>query len=199
MTEWFLRVVEDWGYLGIVLLMALENVVPPVPSEVIMGFGGIAVARGKMDFVALVVAGTIGSTLGNCFWYELGRRLGLDRLRPVVERHGRWLTVDWSDVERIDAFFRRHGQWLVFAVRFAPVMRTMISLPAGVTHMNRWTFLAFTAAGTTIWNIFLVGAGWWLGENFRRAEAWMGPTALVLCGLGGLYYLWRVATWRPRG
>ncbi len=198
MTEFILHMIESAGYLGIVLLMALENVIPPIPSEIIMGFGGIAVAHGRMDFVALVAAGTLGSTAGNYFWYWVGRTFGYERLRPFVERNGRWLTIDWHDVERINAFFQRHGAWMVFVVRFLPTFRTMISLPAGLVRMPRWKFLLWTAAGTTIWNIFLAGAGVLLGMRFRAAEAWIGPAAAVLTTAILLYYLWRVATWQPR-
>jgi membrane protein DedA with SNARE-associated domain len=199
MTQWFLDTIEAWGYFGIFFWMALENIIPPIPSEVIMGFAGIAVAHGKMDFIAVIVAGTVGSTGGNYFWYWVGRKFGLARLRPFVERNGRWLTIDWSDVERIDRFFKRHGQWLVFALRFAPFGRTMVSLPAGLCHMPRWKFLIWTVAGVTIWNVFLTGAGYWLGENFRSAERWTGPLATVLIVGVAVGYVWRVITWKPRG
>lgn len=199
MTDWFLRTLEQWGYLGIFFWMALENIIPPIPSEVIMGFAGIAVAHGKLDFTGVMIAGTLGSTVGNYFWYWVGRYIPLDRLRPFVERNARWLTVEWSDVERIDRFFFRHGQWLVFVLRFAPFGRSMISLPAGISNMPRWKFIVWTLAGTTIWNLFLTGAGYWLGANFRTAEEWTGPAAAVLIGAILIWYVWRVATWRPKG
>lgn len=198
MTDLILRLISQSGYIGIALLMALENIIPPIPSELIMGFGGIAAAHGRFDFWALVAAGTIGSTAGNYAWYALGRRFGYQRLEPFVRRWGRWLTMEWEDIERINAFFRRHGQWVVFVVRFLPAFRTMISLPAGLTAMPRWRFLLATAAGTTIWNIFLAGAGFLLGTRFREAEAWTGPAAIGVTVLVVIYYLYRVATWKPR-
>ena len=139
-----IRLIEQGGYWGIGFLMAIENVFPPIPSELIMGLGGIAVARGSMSFWPLLAVGTIGSTLGNYVWFLIGDRLGYERLRPFVRRWGRWLTMEWRDVERAAAFFRRRGQWIVFALRFSPFLRTMISLPAGLTHMKHWKFLAFT-------------------------------------------------------
>lgn len=196
MTDFILRVIEAAGYLGIVILMTIENVIPPIPSEVIMGFGGIAVAHGRMDFTLLVAAGTIGSVAGNYFWYWVGRGYGYERLRPFVERHGRWLTVEWRDVERLTAFFLRHGQWLVFVARFMPTFRTMISLPAGLVRMPRWTFLLWTAAGATIWNIILAGAGLWLGLRFGDLEQWTGPAAAALTAAIVAIWLWRVLTWR---
>ncbi|MFV3545550.1 DedA family protein, partial [Mycobacterium tuberculosis] len=97
------------GYFGIFLLMALENILPPIPSEVIMGLGGMAVARGDMAMVPLLLWGTAGTTVGNYAWYAVGRYIGYERFRPFVERHGRWLTMDWRDVERLHLFFVRHG------------------------------------------------------------------------------------------
>jgi membrane protein DedA with SNARE-associated domain len=196
MTDLILRIIEGGGYLGIALLMALENIFPPIPSEAIMGMGGIAVAHGRMNFALLVAAGTAGSTAGNYAWYWVGRRFGLARLRPIVERHGRWLTLRWADVERLDAFFARHGEWIVFAARFSPAFRTIISLPAGLVAMPTARFLVWTAAGTTVWNVFLGGAGWWLGTRFGAAEKWTGPAALAIVGAVVVVWLYRVVTWR---
>ena len=98
MTAFFLNLLNSGGYLGIFLLMVLENVIPPVPSEVVMGLGGIAVAQGKMHVVPLMIAGTVGSLIGNMFWYEIGYRLGHERFRPFIDRYGRWLMVEWRDV-----------------------------------------------------------------------------------------------------
>ena len=198
MTDWILETIAAGGYLGIFLLMVLENVFPPIPSELIMGLGGINVANGRMEFWPLLVAGSLGSTLGNYAWYMLGRRLGYQRLKPFIDRWGRWLTLEWHDVEAMNAFFRRHGHWVVFAVRFSPLLRTMISLPAGLAHMGRIKFLAYTLAGTTIWNILLIGAGYYLGSNFDQLERYTGPVALASGGIILLVYVWRIFTWRPR-
>jgi len=199
LTQWFLDGLEQWGYLAIFVWMALENIIPPIPSEVIMGFAGIAVAHGKLDFWGVMAAGTVGSTAGNYFWYWIGKNVPLQRLKPFVDRNGRWLTVEWSQVEKIDAFFFRHGQWLIFVMRFMPFGRSIISLPAGISHMPRWKFIVWTLAGTFIWNLFLTGAGYWLGHNFREAEAWTGPAAVAIGVLITVWYLYRVATWKPRG
>jgi len=132
MTDWIIHLVEDGGYWGIAFLMALENIFPPIPSELIMGLGGIAIARGTMEFWPLLFAGTVGSTVGNYVWFLVGDWLGYERLRPLVDRWGRWLTLEWHDVEKCGDFLRRHGQWVVFGLRFSPLFRTMISLPAGL-------------------------------------------------------------------
>lgn len=199
MNEWIVWLIEGGGYWGIAFLMVIENVFPPIPSEVIMGLGGIAVARGRMEFWPLMAAATTGSTLGNYVWYLVGRKLGYERLRPLVDRFGRWLTMDWQDVEAIVRFFRRHGQWVVFAVRFAPFMRTMISLPAGLTRMGHVRFLLFTFAGAAIWNAVLAGAGYFLGRNFGELDRFTGPVATATLAVVLAGYLWRVVTWKPKG
>lgn len=196
MTQFILDWIAWGGYLGIFLLMALENIIPPIPSEVIMGLGGMAVARGHMELWALVAVGTAGSVAGNWFWYWIGDGIGYRRLRPFVERHGRWLTLTWSDVERVHRFFVKHGQWVVFVFRFLPVGRTIVSLPAGMTHMPKWRFLLWTAAGAAIWNTVLASAGLYLGSNFRELGRFVGPIAVAI-GVGmAAWYLWRVATWQ---
>lgn len=198
MTEWILRLIEQGGYWGIALLMFLENVFPPIPSELIMGVGGMAVARGTMAFWPLLLAGSVGSTLGNYIWFLVGDRWGYRRLQPLIERWGRWLTVEWEDVERAGRFFRKHGQWLVFALRFSPFLRTMISLPAGLAHMKHGKFLAFTFAGTMVWNVLLIKGGHWLARYMAEAQHWLnwgiGITIVVTLAA----YIWRVATWKPR-
>lgn len=199
MTEFVLSIVRSGGYLGIVFLMALENIFPPIPSELIMGLGGIAVAHGDMAFVPLVAAGTAGTVAGNWVWYWVGHKLGIARLRPFVDRYGRWLTLEWRDVEWLHAFFLRHGAWLVFVLRFLPTFRTMISLPAGMVGMPRWQFLLWTAAGSAIWNSVLAGAGLLLGTRFGELERYVGPVAVGTVVLVVIWWLYRVATWHPRG
>jgi len=198
MTDLIITLIAWGGYLGIFLLMALENIFPPIPSEVIMGLGGIAVAQGRMEMVPLILWGTAGSVAGNIFWYELGWHFGYLGLRPTVERYSRWLTVEWHDVERLHDFFQRHGQWVVFVFRFMPTFRTIVSLPAGMAHMPRWRFLLWTAAGAMVWDSILAGAGYYLGANFRELDRFVGPAAIAIMAAIALVYLWRVVTWKPR-
>ena len=198
MHELILRIIEQGGLLGIFVLMALENIFPPIPSEVIMGLGGVAVSRGTMDFWPLMLVGTVGCTAGNYMWYWLGDHWGRTRLEPFVDRWGRWLTMEWEDVEKARGFFQRHGPWVVFVFRFTPVFRTMISLPAGLAHMGVGRFLVFTFAGAFIWNLLLVEGG-------RRLALWLADSQEVLgwlilgsLGVGLLVYIWRGITWKPR-
>jgi membrane protein DedA with SNARE-associated domain len=198
MDALIIGLVEKGGYWGIVFLMALENVFPPIPSELIMGLGGMAVARGTMQFWPLLVAGTIGATVGNYFWYWIGDTFGYRRLQPLVDRWGRWLTLEWEDVEKATAFFQRHGHWVIFFLRFSPLLRTIISLPAGLTHMSKFKFFVYTAAGSMIWNAALIVGGHWLADVFAEAQSVLGWIIVGTVIVSVLAYIWRVATWKPR-
>lgn len=197
MDGWIIRLIEQGGYLGIAALMFIENVFPPIPSELIMGLGGVFVARGTMQFWPLMAAGTIGSTLGNYAWFLAGDKLGYQRLRPLVKRYGRWLTINWRDVEAATAFFQRHGQWIVFFLRFSPFLRTLISLPAGLTHMKHWKFLVFTFAGAAVWNALLIVGGHWLADYMKTMDHVVGPAIIAMMGLAVLVWLYRVIRWKP--
>jgi membrane protein DedA with SNARE-associated domain len=198
-TDFILNLIVQGGYAGIFFLMVLENVFPPIPSEVIMGLGGIAVARGELSFGPLIAWGTLGTTLGNYFWYWIGWRTGYRRFQPFVEKHGRWLTLDWHEVEKLHRFFMRHGHWVIFAFRFMPTGRTIISLPAGMACMPHLKFFAWTFVGSAIWNSVLAGAGLFLGRNFEQLQDYVGPFAAATMAVMILWYIHRVITWRPRG
>ncbi len=198
MTAFIVEWIARGGYWGIFLLMALENIVPPVPSEVIMGLGGMAVARGHMSLWWLVAAGTAGTVAGNYFWYAIGRRFGYQGLRPFIDRWGRWLTVEWEDVEHITRFFHDRGGWVVFVFRFMPTFRTMVSLPAGMAAMPRWKFLLWTAAGSAIWNSVLAAAGLMLDRRFAELDRYVGPLAIAITVAIVGFYLYRIMTWKPR-
>ncbi|HEX7853024.1 MAG TPA: DedA family protein [Sphingobium sp.] len=198
MTDWVVNLIDGGGYWGIALLMVIENVFPPIPSELIMGIGGIRVGQGRMEMVPLLIASTLGSTVGNYFWYVVGRALGFDRLRPVVRRFGRVLTMEWRDVRRLNRLFRRYGPGIVFVFRFMPAFRTMVSLPAGLFRMGHVRFLLWTAAGTLIWNIILAGGGWWLGSRITEIDTYLGPVTWVVVAAAVAFYAWRLMTWRPR-
>lgn len=198
MTEFILDLIEGWGYVGIFILMFLENIFPPIPSEVIMALGGVAVAQGRFEFWPLVTVAVAGTTLGNWVWYGIGRWVGYERLKPLIDRYGRWLTLDWDEVERLHAFFLKYGSGIVFVCRFLPIARTMISLPAGMVRMNQLKFLIWTAAGSTIWITALAGAGSWFGKQFAEVDRFIGPLAVVAIGTLVLVYFYRVVTWKPK-
>ena len=198
MQEFIFDAIAWGGYWGILLLMAIENVFPPIPSEVIMGIGGVLVARGTLEFWPLILAGTVGSTLGNYVWYWIGDRWGYRRLQRFTKEHGRWLTLTFDDIEKAARFFRSHGQWVVFALRCSPFLRTMVSLPAGLSHMKLWRFLLFTFAGAALWNMLLVEGGRRLAPLIERYENIASWVIVGFFALIALVYLYRVITWKPR-
>lgn len=198
MDSWIAELVLGWGYWGIALLMFLENVIPPIPSEIIMGLAGIAAGRGDLNLWLVILVGTIGSTAGNYFWFLIGRYCGILRLRGLVDRYGRWVTLEWEDVEQANALFLRYGGWIIFAFRFLPMFRTIISLPAGMFGMGHIRFLVWTAAGGAIWNTMLALAGFWLGANYTRIEDWIEPVGTASVALFVGIYLYRIITWKPR-
>lgn len=197
MTDRLIDLVEAWGYLGVAFAMFLENVFPPIPSEVIMGLTGMAVADGKLSFGGAVAAGTVGAVLGNWVWYWIGRAVGYQRFRPLIDRYGRWLTLDWAEVQKIVEIFTRFDSAIVFWARFLPQVRTMISLPAGMLMMGQLRFLAWTLLGSGIWNGVLIGTGYVLRNSFSEFDEYYGWIAVVMIAAVVAVYLYRVITWKP--
>jgi membrane protein DedA with SNARE-associated domain len=198
MHEFIVSTVETLGYFGIAVLMALENIFPPMPSEAILGAGALAIKSGSMAFWPLLISGTIGTVIGNLAWFWVGKRTGYEALRPVIDRHGRWLTLEWQDVERLSVFFARHGHWAVLILRATPFMRTMISLPAGMAHMPTAKFLIFTTIGCAVWNALLIGATLWISNTFANIENVIAWVLIGVIGLAAIAYVWRLIVWKPR-
>lgn len=192
MTEWIIGVIQGTGYLGIALLMLLENVFPPVPSELVLPFAGYVAATGRLHPAGVWLAATAGSLLGALPWYWAGRKLGHGGLCRFAQRHGRLLTLSPADVNRAQDFFRRHGPASVGFGRLVPGVRSVISMPAGVGRMPVASFLLWSAVGTLAWNLVLVAAGYLLRSQYEQAQqVFEWATRAVVAGLLGIY-LWRV-------
>ena len=198
MDDIIVSIVERLGLVGIALLMALENVFPPMPSEAIMVSAALAIERGSLDYWSVLLFGTLGTLAGNFVWYWFGHRWGYERLGPFIDRWGRWLTLEWEDVERASIFFRKHGHWVVFGLRTTPVMRTLISLPAGLAHMGWLKFCLFTTAGAALWNAILIGGTQWLARTFEDTDYIVSAVIIGTIILSVIAYGWRLATWKPR-
>ena len=197
MFDLITSLIAQTGYLGIALLMLAENVFPPIPSELIMPLAGFTAARGELSLLGVWLAGTIGSLAGALFWYEIGRRIGVERLRRWAGHHGRWFTMAPEQVDRAVAWFQRHGALAVLVGRLLPAIRTLISVPAGIAAMKLPAFLAWTTAGTALWTAFLTGLGYLLEGGYREVADWANPvTNMVVAGLF-LGYLYRIVTFRP--
>jgi membrane protein DedA with SNARE-associated domain len=178
--------------------MFLETVFPPVPSEVIMPIAGVAAASGQMTLAGVIAAGTFGAMTGNFFWYIVARWIGLRRFRPFIERYGRWLTLDWYEVEKVQRMFGRFGGIIVGMGRMMPTIRSVISIPAGLVHMQLPKFLIWSTAGTAGWSAALAVAGYLLKQQFTEIEKVLGPLSSAIIGLIVIGYIWRQLTWNKR-
>jgi len=198
MSDWITNLIEQTGYLGVAFLMFLETMFPPIPSEVIMPVAGLQAAKGHLSLWGVIAAGTAGAMLGNYFWYLAARVIGIERFRPLIERWGRWLTVDWHEVERAERLFGQYGSAFVFFGRMLPTMRSLISIPAGLLKMRLSTFVLWSTIGTAGWTALLTLSGYVLGRNFNRVDDYVGPVSMAVIVIIIAAYLWRVIFWRPR-
>jgi len=168
------------GYVVIAAVMLLENVFPPIPSELVMPLGGFYVQQGKLELVPVILAGLIGTVLGAWFWYGIGRLINEQRIEHWLERHGKWIGISPADLARSRRWFNRHGSAVVFWGRIIPGVRTLVSVPAGIELMAQVPFLAWTTAGSLIWIIVLTLLGQGLGEGYQRVELWIEPLAKLV-------------------
>lgn len=194
MEGWIQSTMQQSGYFGVVFLMFLENVFPPIPSEVVMPLAGYISSQGRFALWGVIAAGMIGSVLGAIPLYYLGRWLGTERIRRWSERHGYWLMLDPKDLERSERWFDRHAKTTVFLGRLVPGVRSLISIPAGMYEMALVPFLLLTAAGTAVWAALLAAAGHFLGEQYQSIGRYIGPVTYVV--LGGLLLWYVIYAWR---
>ena len=174
-SAWVLIIMAKFGYLGIVFAMFAENIFPPIPSELIMPAAGFAVARGDLNLILVILAGTLGSVLGALPLYYLGRLLNEDRLLVFTQKYGKYVFVKPSDIRSSSVWFDKHGSKAVFFGRMVPGIRSFISIPAGMSKMPMLPFLAFTALGSSIWTSLLTIAGYYFGENYEIIETMLAP------------------------
>ncbi|GHF51923.1 membrane protein DedA with SNARE-associated domain [Deinococcus metalli] len=200
MVEWVQGLMDSLGYAGILLLMVLENLFPPIPSELIMPSAGFAASRGELSLVLVIVMGTLGSVLGTLPLYYVGRVFSEERLVAWADKHGKWLTISGKDVRRADEWFDRHGPKAVLFGRMVPGIRSLLSLPAGMSDMPLPTFLLYSAIGSGLWASALAGAGYALGENYDRVEEYIGPASQIIVGVAAVALIvWFVRRRREQG
>lgn len=182
MDKWIKQILEDFGALGVGVLMLIENIFPPIPSEVVMPWAGYVAGQGDISFIAVVAAGTFGSFLGAMMWFFVGRWVGKERLAGWIEGHGAWLTITPRDLDRVDDWFERWGAAAVLFCRMVPGVRTLISVPAGFANMPIGRFSLFTAIGTAIWTGLLAAIGRWLGNQYgdlAEPLGWVSTAVIV--------------------
>lgn len=200
MDNWIIEVITTFGYLGIFLLMLLENLFPPIPSEVIMPVAGLAVAAGKLSFTFVIIVALIGTLLGNLVWYGLARMLGRERFTALAIRWGKYFAVKPTDITTAIDWFDRHGTKAVLIGRFAPGVRTLISVPAGLAEMPLGKFLILSTIGSTIWIALLISAGMLLHNNWHIIGSILDPLGKILIVAIGLGLIGWVARrrWNDR-
>jgi membrane protein DedA with SNARE-associated domain len=190
-VTWVTDLMENFGAPGAGFAIALENLFPPLPSELFLPLAGFTASKGGMSLIAAILWTTAGSVVGALVLYYVGALLGRDRVRAIAEKMP---LVKASDVDKSEDWFNRHGRATVFFGRMVPIFRSLISIPAGVERMPVPTFVAFTAAGSAIWNTALILAGYMLGENWHLVEQYIGVVSKVVIGLLALAVVWFVVS-----
>lgn len=180
MADWVQGLMDSMGYLGILLLMILENLFPPIPSELIMPSAGFAAARGDLSLPIVILMGVLGSVIGTLPLYYIGRAFGEERLVAWADKHGKWLTLSGKDIRKADDWFDQHGTKAVLFGRMVPGIRSLLSLPAGMSEMPMPKFLIYSAIGSGLWATALVMAGYVLGENYDRVEQYISPISKIV-------------------
>ena len=170
LATWVQDVIEQLGYLGVALLVVLENVFPPIPSEIVLPFAGFVAQRGSDSVVLMILAATVGSVIGALIMYWIAAVIGDERLHAFTRRFGKWVQIREADLTRAEEWFDRHAVSAVLVGRCVPLIRSVVSIPAGFRRMKLIPYIAYTFLGSLVWNIALVGAGAMLGENWERVE-----------------------------
>ncbi|PGL71396.1 DedA family protein [Bacillus sp. AFS055030] len=183
MQNWIIETMDTYGYLGIFLLIALENIFPPIPSEVILTFGGFMTTETSLSKMGVIFFSTSGSVIGAIILFWIGTLLDIKTLEKIVDRWGHFLRLTKKDVHKADEWFSKYGVWTVFFCRLIPLIRSLISIPAGMARMNFWIFLLFTTLGSLIWNTILVLIGASVGSSWETIVEYMDVYSSIIYGI----------------
>ena len=198
MDSWFIHLITVYGLVIIFVLMAAENACLPVPSEVVVPYGGVLVALGHTSMWAVILVSTAAALVGAGTVYTIGRFGG----RPLALRYGHKIRIKPSHIEKAEQWFAHRGEAMVLYTRLLPVVRTFISLPAGITRMSWVKFLLYTAIGSAVWNTALAYLGWAFGSNWDQFQAQFAKFTYIIIGLGALIILalagWVYWKWRKQ-
>jgi len=190
LEQWVLSIMEKLGYLGIAFLMFLDNVFPPIPSEIIMPSAGYTASKGELTLIGVIIAGSAGSILAAMLLYWIGRKVPQQRLFNFIERYGKYLRIQVADLEKALMWFNKHGHRIVFFGRMIPAVRSLISIPAGMSRMPFTKFMFYSTAGTVIWTSFLAYLGYHFSENQALMLAILQRISYIIFALVLLYILW---------
>ena len=183
MIDWAADFIDSIGLVGVALFVALENVFPPIPSELVLLLTGFNVSESRFGFVGAVLAATVGSVVGAYFLYGIGRLLSEERLERFLATVGKVVGLKRKDVHKGFTWFERHGTAVVLFGRLIPVVRSVVSIPAGAEKMPILKFTLLTAAGSLVWNIIWVSIGWGLGDQWEKAGTWGDILQYIVLGL----------------
>ena len=175
LAQWVQDVIEQLGYVGVALLVVLENVFPPIPSEIVLPFAGFVAQQGSDSVVLMILAATVGSAIGALIMYWIAAIIGDERLHAFTRKFGKWVQIREADLTRAEEWFDRHATSAVLIGRCVPLIRSVVSIPAGFRRMKLVPYIAYTFLGSLVWNILLIGAGALLGDNWERVGDVMSP------------------------
>jgi len=183
LATWAQDVIEQFGYVGVALLVVAENVFPPIPSEIVLPFAGFVAQRGGESVVIMILAATVGSVGGALIMYWIAAVIGDERLHAFTRKFGKWVQIREVDLTRAEEWFDRHATSAVLFGRCVPLIRSVVSIPAGIRRMKLVPYIAYTFAGSLVWNILLIGAGALLGDNWERVGSYVGVFQWVVIAL----------------
>lgn len=192
LADWVTDVIGRIGYVGVALLVALENVFPPIPSEIVLPFAGFTARDGKATLWGMVIAATIGSIVGALVLYGIAAWIGPDRLDRFLVRYGKWFRLTPADVAKADRWFDKHSDKAVLLCRCVPLVRSLISIPAGFRRMDLKRFLLLTTIGSLVWNLALIVAGYALRNNWEDVEPILGVVQYIVIALILLAIAWYI-------
>tara|TARA_B100001750_G_scaffold213622_1_gene196242 strand:- start:1318 stop:1914 length:597 start_codon:yes stop_codon:yes gene_type:complete len=198
MADWVLQLIENHGYIAIFFLMFLENVFPPIPSEVILPLSGYIASQGSLNPLLILIASVSGAMLGVIFWYLIGRLIGQLRLEKFFEKYGVYIAITLNDYQKGLMFFEKYRRISVFFGRLIPVIRTVISIPAGLTKMRFLNFTILSTLGTIIWSGLLLYSGYFAGREYEIAAHYIGIITNVIIGLLILCYVIKIIHFQPK-
>ena len=181
--KWAESLIQSLGEIGVALVIIIETVIPPIPSELLLPLAGSLVAQGEFNFITIVLAATVGSVAGATLLYGIARWAGNRRIDRWIDRWGKWLLVSREDMDQARAYFGKYGNRAVLVARVIPGVRSVISIPAGLTGMPITDFLIYTTIGSALWNLMLVSAGFFLGKQYDLVEKWLDPVSPIIYAL----------------
>lgn len=183
MNQLFLNLIEKFGSFGVFLLIFIENIFPPIPSEAVLGIGGFFISTTKLTFISVLFAATLGSVSGAVVLYYIGKYINSPKVRNVFIGKDKILRIDQDSLVKIKKIYTKYQKISVFFFRMVPVFRSIISIPAGMFNMNLIEFVILTTLGSTIWNALIIFAGMKLGENWKDIEVFIKDYTLIILGI----------------